>query len=66
MKHDLVNLRLLYSRSRIFLGFVNRQGFSTMTKSLCMSNLNRNRHALKAEIKRVSWLVWPKTGRPHL
>ena len=34
------------------------------SKGVVMATMNRCRAKLHNEIKRISWLVWPKTGRP--
>ena len=63
---DRLNLlRAQYKSAKMFLSTVNRMKKPHPDfKSNAMSNLNRIRHQLQKEIKRLSWIVWPKTGRP--
>ena len=69
MKHELVFRRRRYADARKCLSSVNqlsnKYGPLTDTKSSVMKSLNHTRNELRKEIKRVSWLVWPETGRPH-
>lgn len=70
MKHELVFRRRRYADARKCLSSVNqlsnKYGPLTDTKSSVMVALNHTRNELRKEIKRVSWLVWPKIGRPYL
>lgn len=69
MKHELVFRRRRYADARKCLSSVNqlsnKYGPLTDTKSSVMRALNHTRNELRKEIKRVSWLVWPETGRPY-
>lgn len=65
MKNKIEEFRENYNDRLDELRFVNKTCFTTTTRSICMSNLNKSRHILKAEMKRVSWLLWPETGRPY-
>lgn len=64
MDHILPDLRRDYAIARGLLGLCNKFNGSTKSKANCMRRLNKCKHALRLEVKRVAWLLWPETGRP--
>lgn len=65
MKHTLNDERRYYANAKKLLASINRINAPIPeTRSLVMGYLNRKRGSLLREMKRVAWLLWPKTGRP--
>ena len=66
MQHQLDMRRAQYKNAKMRLASVNRLKSDIPTvKSSVIADLNRKRGALQREIKRVSLLLWPDTGRPY-
>ena len=65
MKHRLNRLRREYKTACKTLGNLNRVKATPAQKGRIMTRMNKLRLQLKNEITRVSWIVWPKTGRPN-
>jgi len=66
MKHRLNEFRYRYKTACSILGGLNRIKAGPRQKGRIMSHMNRLRLQFKNEIKRVSWLLWPITGRPYI
>lgn len=66
MKHCLRMRRQQYDDAKMLVASVNKiKADLPETRSCVFGNLNRKRGALIREINRVSWLLWPDTGRPR-
>lgn len=65
MENKLKPLRARYELARSALSYCNKLGLSKSTKSHIMTSMNQSRAQLLREIRRVSWLLWPETGRPY-
>ena len=65
MQHQLKQYRLSYNMWRNLLGKANKSKAPKHVKGQIMSHLNKSRNRLQKEMDRVSWLLWPDTGRPH-
>lgn len=66
MKHKLENYRRSYAYWRHQLGLCNKAKSPAHVRGQVLSHLNKSRHRLQNEMKRVAWLLWPETGRPYL
>ena len=64
MRTHLKHYRLSYNMWRQLLGNANKSKAPKHVKSQIMSHLNKSRNRLQKEMDRVSWLLWPETGRP--
>ena len=64
MKHQLKELSYQYKVACNILGGLNTLRAKAAHKGRIMSRISKLRFKIKNEIKRVSWLLWPNTGRP--
>lgn len=65
VSNTIVMRRRQYAEAKALLASINKiKAPIPETRSNVMANLNRKRAALLNEIKRVSFQLWPETGRP--
>jgi hypothetical protein len=65
MRNNLEVLRTIYTTAKAQLGYVDKLALGDETRGRFLTVKNETQVALAREIRRVSLLVWPETGRPY-